>query len=301
MFRSILAGLPLVMAAIACQLVASHALAAQTVRLPAETAQHHKFPDQLIVEIFKRSSEYKATYPYGTIESLPLSTRINDVRSGTLDVFFALSKPAYEEEFQAIYFPIYRGLLGWRLAIVRASDRDLLQHATTIKDLQQYKAGQGALWGDTNILESNQLPVVKEHKYTNLFRMLDAERFDYFPRGIAEPWLEVERERALNLTVDPHVVLRYTAPFYFFVRKGDTALANHIKQILEDMLADGSFMALYYQNEEIRMAFSLANLGKRQIIELNNPHLSANTPIDRPELWVSKQELLQRSNQEAVQ
>ena len=131
--------------------------------------------------------------------------------------------------------------------------------------------------------------------------MLEAERFDYFPRGIAEPWLEVERERALNLTVDPHIVLRYTAPFYFFVRKGDTELAAHITGVLEEMLADGSFMALYYQNEEIRMAFSLANLDRRQIIELNNPHLSASTPIDRPELWVSKQELLQRSNQEAVQ
>lgn len=281
--------------------VAGQVLAAQAVRLPAETAQNHKLPDQLIAEIFKRSDQYHATYPYGTIESLPLSTRINDVRSGTLDIFFALSKPAYEEEFQAIYFPIYRGLLGWRLAIVRGNDRDMFARATTLNDVQQYKAGQGALWADTVILESNQLPVVKEHKYLNLFRMLEAERFDYFPRGIAEPWLEIDRESELNLTVDPHIVLRYTAPFYFFVRKGDTALANHIKEILEDMLADGSFMALYYQNEEIRMAFDLANLDRRHIIELTNPHLSAETPTHRPELWVSKEELLQRSYQEAAQ
>lgn len=301
MFRCIFAGLPLVLAAIAGQLLANQAFAAQTVRIPAETAQNHKFPDQLIAEIFKRSDEYTAAYPYGTIDSLPLSTRIEDVRSATLDIFFALSKPEYEEEFQAIYFPIYRGLLGWRLAIVRGDERDLFKHATTLKDVRQFKAGQGALWGDTTILESNHLPVVKEHKYTNLFRMLEAERFDYFPRGIAEPWLEIERERELNLIVDPHIVLRYTAPFYFFVRKGDTELAEHITGILEEMLADGSFMALYYQNEEILMAFSLAHLDQRQIIELNNPHLSARTPTHRPELWVSKDELLQRSNQEAVQ
>lgn len=274
--------------------IAHYAVAAQPVRLPAETSQAHKFPDQLLAEVFKRSQSYQANYPYGTIASLPLSTRINDVRSGNLDVFFALSKPEYEQEFQAIYIPIYRGLLGWRLAIVREADRDLFKHTHTLEDLRAFRAGQGALWGDTIILESNKVPVVKEHKYANLFRMLDAERFDYFPRGIAEPWLEIERERDLKLTVEPHIVLRYTAPLYFFVRKGDTALAQHINDILEDMLADGSFTNLFYQNEEINMAFRLADLEQRQIIRLDNPHLSSQTPIDRPELWVSRDELLQR-------
>lgn len=292
MFRSIIAGLALVASCQVC--------GADTVRLPAETAQAHKFPDQLIAEVFKRSERYQANYPYGTIDSLPLSTRINDVRNGTLDMFFALSKPEYEEEFQAIYFPIYRGLLGWRLAIVREHDRDLFKNTKSLSDLRHFQAGQGALWGDTKILESNQLPVVKEHKYLNLFRMLEAERFDYFPRGIAEPWLEIEREKSLNLTVDPHIVLRYTAPFYFFVRKSDTQLASEVEAILESMLADGSFMQLYYQNEEIRMAFSLAHLDRREIIQLKNPHLSEKTPTDRPELWVSKEELLQRSRNEAL-
>jgi ABC-type amino acid transport substrate-binding protein len=264
---------------------------AETIRLPAETGQRHKLADQLILEVLKRGNLYQPVFPYGDIDSLPLSTRINDVRNGQLDMFYALSTPEYEAEFLAIPFPIYRGMLGWRLAIVKQENVDLFKHVKTLSDLKKFTAGQVTLWSDTAILEANGLPVVKEHSFSNLFRMLEADRFDYFPRGIHEPWLEVQREAALNLVVEPYVVLQYRVPFYFFVSKRNTALAAHIHTQLEAMLADGSFDRIFYANSEVKMAIEKSNLKQRVVISLENPYLSPQTPIHRPELWLSAEDL----------
>lgn len=270
---------------------AFHTAQAETVRIPGETGHKHKLADQLIIRVLQRGGVYDTAYPYGDIDTLPLSTRVNDMRTKELDVFFALSTPEYEQEFLPIYFPIYRGMLGMRLAIVKKESVELFSQVRSLADLKRFKAGQGALWADVKILEANGLTVIKELTYTNLFRMLEADRFDYFPRGISEPWLEVQREHALNLTVDPYIVIQYKAPFYFFVHRSNPALAEHIREQLEEMLADGSYMKLFYENDEIKMAIHNSNLNQRTVIQLQNPYLSQQTPVDRKNLWFTPDEL----------
>lgn len=262
-----------------------------SVKLPGERNQHQKLADQLLVAVLKRGKVYNPVYPYGDIASLPLSTRINDVRNEHLDVFFALATPEYEHEFQAIYFPVYRGLLGYRLAIVKQKNLAQFQHVKTLQDLKQFSAGQGRLWADAAILEANGLPVVKENKYANLFRMLEADRFEYFPRGINEPWLEVERETSLELAIDPYLVLYYQVPFYYFVSKKNRPLAEHIKTQLEAMLQDGSFQKMFYLNAEVKMAIEKSNLSQRTLISLKNPYLTPETPVERKDLWISPEEI----------
>jgi len=67
------------------------------------------------------------------------------------------------------------------------------------------------------------------------------------------------------------------------LNKGNTRLAEIIRQGLEKALADGSADRLFDQHhgESLRRA----QLDKRVIIELDNPLVTPATPVNRPELW----------------
>ncbi|TVZ40486.1 extracellular solute-binding protein (family 3) [Alteromonadaceae bacterium 2753L.S.0a.02] len=255
------------------------------IKIPIQSDQREKFPDRLILEAIKRGEKYEPVFPYGDISSLPLSTRINGVRNGELDIFFGLTTADYENEFQAIYIPLYRGMMGMRLAIVKRGKSELFKDVRSLEDLRRFSAGQGKFWADSDILEHNGVPLVRELKYHNLFRMLEADRFDYFPRGMHEPWSEISTHRALNLVVDEHIMLWYTVPFYFFVNKSNVELAAHLTEQIEKMIADGSFTRMFQEDSDVQQALAQANLSQREIIRLENPFLTPQTPLERKELW----------------
>lgn len=50
--------------------------------------------------------------------------------------------------------------------------------------------------------------------------MLERKRFDYFPRAIDEPWIEIEGKPQFEVKL--YFLLKYPAPTYFFINK-----ANH--------------------------------------------------------------------------
>ena len=258
---------------------------AEPLRVSMELREADKLQSKILVAAIERGAKYQLLYPYGNTKSIPLSTRIQGVRNGELDIFMALATNEYEQEFQAIYIPIYRGLMGMRLAIVKRENRDIFSHVPSVNDLKKFNAGQGKLWADSNILAHNNIPVVRELKYSNLFRMLEADRFDYFPRGLHEPWSEVEANKQLDLIVEPNIVLWYQAPFYFFVNKNNPALASHLTTQLNAMIASGEYLDLFNNDPEVKRSVVQANLSARQIIKLKNPSLSVNTPVGRSELW----------------
>lgn len=258
---------------------------AETLRIPRDQTDVSKLPNKLLMKALTNGNTYTPTFPYADITALPFSTRIEGVRNGELDIFSAMTSKELEEEFQAIYIPIYKGLMGMRLAIIRKEDKNLFANVNSLQDLQKFTAGQGTYWADSKILAANNVPLVKEMKYSNMFRMLEAERFMYFPRGAHEPWSEVEQRPELNLTVDEHIMLSYKAPFYFFVAKKNKALAAHLTEQFNQMINDGTFMELFYQDEDVAKAISLSNFHHRTVIEMHNPYLSAQTPIDNQQLW----------------
>ncbi|MDP3813719.1 hypothetical protein [Pseudomonas sp.] len=205
------------------------------------------------------------------------------------NVRVAWSMTSLEREAQLlpIRIPLYKGLIGWRLALVKAERRELLHKVRNLEELGRFSAGQGHDWPDTEILRANGLPVVGVPNYQSLFSMLTLGRFDYFPRSLAEVWAEAEQQRAGGLVVDDSLVLHYPSAVYFFVNPKDVALAAHIERGLELAIADGSFERLFqvHYGEYIERA----QLGKRRILHLNNPLLPPQTPLQRKELWFQPQ------------
>ena len=258
---------------------------AEQIRIPMTQKEGKRLHNLLLQEALKRGGVYVPSYPYGTPDDLPLSTLIQGMRNDELDIFSAMTNQEFEQEFLAIYIPLYKGMMGMRLAIVKRANADMFSKVEDISDLQHFTAGQGTFWADSKILEANNLPLVRELKYPNLFPMLEAQRFDYFPRGIHEPWQEVETYRELNLVVDEHIMLWYTAPFYFFVKKDNQHLAKHLTEQLLLMVADGTFQKFFEKDADVMKALSLANIDKRKIIRLRNPFLTPETPINNKALW----------------
>ena len=200
-----------------------------------------------------------------------------------LDIIWTMTSAEREESLLPIRVPIDRGLLGWRLLMVRQDNLARFSHAHRLSDLQDLRAGLGADWPDTAILRKAGLTVDESARYGDLFLKLAAGRIDYFPRGVNEVWGELQARKEAGLTVEPRLALHYPTAMYFFVNKRDTALAADITRGLEKALHDGSFEALFqrYFGGDIQRA----KLGERQILELKNPLLPAETPLGDAKLW----------------
>ncbi|HSY27130.1 MAG TPA: hypothetical protein VK832_06490 [Burkholderiaceae bacterium] len=186
-----------------------------------------------------------------------------------LDVTWGPTTRELEQALLPVRIPIDKGVLGLRLFLIKKRDRSLFENIHTLAQLQLLAAGQQRDWSDTEILRANGMKVVGADIYEQMFQMLAADRFQYFPRGVAEIWGEEKSHTDLGLEVEQHLALRYPACSYFFVSKGNAKLAQSIEQGLRIAMRDGSFEKLFqqYNGDYIK----LAHLNTRTVFELNNP------------------------------
>jgi hypothetical protein len=212
--------------------------------------------------------------------------QVQMIKDGQLDIVWYATTNEYEEQLMPIRICIFKGLLGYRVLMIKKGTQHKFNGIHTIEDLRKVSLGQGRFWADTNVLTANGLKVVKVVKYESLFFMLDGDRFDGFPRGAHEPWSEIQRYSKLDLDVEKNLLLSYTNPFYFFVDKSNTELAENIERGLRIAIADGSFEAYFMNDPTVKAAFQQANLKNRIIIPLDNPSLPKLTPVDDKSLWL---------------
>jgi len=202
---------------------------------------------------------------------------------GTIRVAWGMTSIKRETELLPIRIPIFKGLQGWRLALVREDRSEALATTHDVRDLRRFVAGQGNDWPDTDILRGNGIEVLGVTRYESLFRMLSIGRFDYFPRSLVEIWAEGEQHRKEGIVIDQHLLIRYPTAFYFFTNKSDMRLADTIRTGLERAIADGSFDKLFCM--QYAPAIAQAKLERRTVIDLINPILPLETPLARKELW----------------
>jgi len=270
----------------ACMLLAWHvtAVGVEVVRFPKPESEYDSrmnYAFQLLqLALSKSGTEYR----FQTAGVVMNQDRVVlEIEAGrTIDVAPLPASAERETRLLPIRIPIQKGALGWRLGLIRKGDQELLAHINTLQDLKSVRLAQGPEWPDTKILEGNGISVITASRYDGLFKMLEAKRFDYFPRSILEIWDE-QANHADTLVVEPHLALHYPYDAYFMVNRKNSRLAQDIRAGLESAIRDGSFDRLFQQyfGEWIRKA----HLDTRTVIELKNPLLSPETPANRPELW----------------
>lgn len=194
-----------------------------------------------------------------------------------------------EEQAIAIRIPASKGLLGFRVCLIRAGEEETFKNIRSLDDWisNGLSMGQGTHWPDTPILASNGLKVVKSVRYKPLFHMLEKKRFDCFPRSVNEVISELEMPENKNLALEKYLLFQYRLPTFFFVNKNKPALAERIERGLTIAIKDGSFDELF--NKHHWRSLKKVNVGQRQIIKLENPYLSEKTrqSVNKPELWLN--------------
>lgn len=208
---------------------------------------------------------------------------ITDLMRGQhLDLMWTMTTQEREDKLRPVRIPIFRGLLGYRVLLIKQGRQTDFDKVRTLEQLARLKAGQDPQWPDRMILEQAGLWVIAG-PYDQLFTMLRNDRIDYFPRGMNEVLPELAAKQ--ELVLENHLLITYPAPMYFFVRKDNDALARRLERGLQLMVEDGSYADYFAKHPLIVNTLASLNVVNRQIIALPNPLLPNATPINDPRLW----------------
>jgi hypothetical protein len=201
-------------------------------------------------------------------------------------IIWTMTSMAREEALRPIRFPLMKGLMGYRVLVIRKEDQAKFANIKTPEDLSKLSAGQGMHWPDTDILRANRFYVVEAMTKENLYKMLAAKRFDFFPRGIIEIPLEQEFFRSHKLTIAPQLLLHYPTDVYFFVNKNNTELALRLEKGWSIILKNGEFEKYFLSFDQMKSSIEFLNKHNYQLIELNNPYISQEMLNDLKGYWV---------------
>jgi hypothetical protein len=220
-------------------------------------------------------------------QDLPLKRMERYLKSGqSIDVIALTVNRQRESQFLPVRFPIAKGLVGYRISVIRKGEQERFSSIKNKSDLAKLLAGQGDGWWDVYILEDNGMAVESISNIPSLPKMLAYGRFDYYPRGVLQLVPERETYEAMPLEIEKSILLRYPSITAFYVNKKNEALAERIEYGLEKALSSGQFNDYFYSHPTIVEALEQANLEKRTFIQLCNAYLPSWVPTNQDKYWL---------------
>jgi hypothetical protein len=203
----------------------------------------------------------------------------------SLDIQATATRPDWENDLLVIRIPIYKGLLGYRILLIHKDSQPKFSAITHIDQLKAMDAVLGSQWSITPVWKGYGFKTITNVDYESLFKIINFERADYFPRGANEVLQEYNQffPTYTNLAIEEDLAIYLPLPMYFFVTPHKPELAKHLEHQLERMVTDGEFDHLFFKHfgtkiHELKMS-------KRRTFFLNNPKLPEATPLHRKELW----------------
>lgn len=209
-------------------------------------------------------------------------SRLKDNRE--INVVWSMTDSQREKDLLPIRIPIYKGLIGWRLFLIREDMVERFTYIQKLEHLLKLSPIQGSDWPDTKVLQANGFDVAANSNYNALFTMLSNAQGDFFPRSMLEIWDELESIKSTNkLAIQSTLGVRYPAAMYFFVNNKNRPLAHLIKTGLEKSIQNGSFDELF--NSTYQAYIDKTKINSRKFYELKNTFLPPDTPLAKKELW----------------
>ena len=189
-----------------------------------------------------------------------------------------------------VRIPIDKGLISYRVFLIRGAMQPRFAAVRSLDELRAFSVGSFVTWADTRILREGGFKVVTGDNYEGLFRMLVAERFDFFSRSADEAYREFDERKDLlpEMRVEDTVLLHFPTTRLFFLQRSDEGqrLADRIEAGLNRMIKDGSFDAHFLRHKGALI--QRAHLKSRRVFQIDNPFLSPETQAtrkSRPEIW----------------
>jgi hypothetical protein len=207
--------------------------------------------------------------------------------NNTINLHWTSMEAKAERGLNVVRIPIHRGLIGYRVFVIRKDRQKDFDRIERFSDLKAFTCGQGLGWIDADILTAAGLEV-QTSTYETMFEMTQSGRVDYFPRGVVEAFSELEgrQHREPDLSVEKRLMLKYRSDFIFYVATGQEALANTIEKGLVLAYRDGTYMRLFNSHPYIQDALARTKPASRKTFQLDNPYLSEADRRIPDEYWM---------------
>ncbi|BDX07016.1 hypothetical protein [Planctobacterium marinum] len=214
---------------------------------------------------------------YSLKSSLPMeqgTAFANLARGARLNVAIAGTTPEREAALATIFIPVDKGLLGFRLCLVKQQNREAFANITSLMDFHKsgHVIGVGTHWPDRHIIESNGLKTMHSEFLDNLFNMMEFDRFSCFLRSVNEIEAEILANQHRGYIDEQHIAMLYPAADFVFVSKQHSRIKARIEQGILISIEDGDFdrhFERYYAN-----ALRRFNFFNRKMLFLTNPDIS---------------------------
>lgn len=210
----------------------------------------------------------------------------NVFRSKGFDIFGTVAgntKLANEKKI-LIPLPLMKGLLGYRILIIRAADKEKFAAIKSTQQLQQLRLGIPGTWADAELFRQNGYKVEEKGSFDDLFTRLENNEFDYVSFG-ANEIAGVFAQRAAQsgkLIIDPSLLVYYPFPLVFYVNPNNPALAERVIAGLQSISSNNELNKIF--NRYFGAELKRLDLSGRTKISLKNPILPAEMKDFAPSL-----------------
>lgn len=224
---------------------------------------------------------YKIKY---TIE-MTRDRAMSELLAGTIHVYDAPARADWEDKLLSVNFPVSKGLLSYRLLLIRKEDQKKFSKVESYQELMKLRAGLGAQWSTTKVLRAQDFKVVTGIVYEGLFSMLAEDRFDYFLRGANEIFGEMSNIQFSHpgLGIEKDLIVYIYQPIYHFVSPKYPLLAKRVKEGMRICIEDGSFEKLFLKNHGENL--KKVKFNSRRLILIPNPLLKRNQEYLGEKYW----------------
>jgi hypothetical protein len=172
-----------------------------------------------------------------------------------------------------IPLPLSKGLLGYRLLLVRDESLTKFSQIQQPQQLQALSIGIPETWADAALFRHNQYNVIEQGTLNDLFLLLKNGTFDYVALG-ANEIEQIYQQQALpsgGISIEPSLMLYYPFPLVFYVSPDKPKLAERVITGLKAIIGNGEFEKLFA--EHYGQVVQRLHMQQRRIFTLTNPHL----------------------------
>jgi ABC-type amino acid transport substrate-binding protein len=253
-----------------------------------KTESRQQYEREVLEAVLKATTAVQGNYQLQEdLTDYPLAADEASVfRSKGFDIFGTVAgnaKLANEKKI-LIPLPLMKGLLGYRILIIRATDKEKFAAIKSAQQLQQLRLGIPSTWADAELFRQNGYKVEEKGSFDDLFTRLENNEFDYVSFGANEV-AGVFAQRAVQsgkLIVDSSLLVYYPFPLVFYVNPNNKALAERVTAGLKIISSNGELDKIF--NRYFGAELEALNLSARTKITLKNPILPAEMAGFTPSL-----------------
>lgn len=180
--------------------------------------------------------------------------------------------------------PLTKGLLGFRLLMVRRESINQFAQISKIEELKKLCFGVANTWADAQMFRQNDCVVFEDGGFEDMFTNLKSGKCDYITLGAneIEAAFSAQVTEQDNIHIEPTTLIFYPFPLVFYFNANKPELSQRVEQGLQRLQNNGQFEALFHKHHG--NVVERLSLNKRKIFALNNPALPDSMADFKPSL-----------------